>query len=122
MLTRKAEGTYFSCESNKHLDYVIYFETYFAIMVYLSGLILAGVTHYQYHKQIQHKKTYTLNSIPFTSITRWIQSDRKCCICIDDFSNDDILANIKCGHYDHLDCMNEWIRKSLCCPRCKSDL
>jgi len=117
ILIRRTEEEYRYCESSSDLEFAIYFETYFALSMYLIFFVMSCVVQFTYSPQL-HKK-FTLKSISFVSIDKWNQTDRMCCICYDDFAAIDQLAVIQCGHYDHMNCMTEWIKKSETCPRCK---
>lgn len=117
LLIRRTYDKYSYCETSGNLESAIYFETYFALILYIAFMIAACVSQITFVPPIYKK--IKLESIPFVSITKWNQTDRMCCICYDDFIMIDKLAVIQCGHYDHVDCMNEWIEKSQSCPRCK---
>lgn len=121
LLVTKYEPNHSGSNCDKNLVNVIYFETHLvvAMFVIFGGILLLAVCDAKYYSKKIDKKI-VLNSISFNDIIKWNQADRNCCICIDNFNNDDLLAKIKCGHFDHLECMNEWIKKSLCCPRCRS--
>lgn len=105
------------CASNQDLEYALYFETYLTMGLFVLFMILGSIFQLQY--TITITKRVELKGIPLNKITEWNQTDRMCCICYDDFAYDDIVADIKCRHYDHLHCMNEWVKKSKSCPRCK---
>jgi len=42
-----------------------------------------------------------------------------CCVCLDNFGNDDVLRHLKCEHYFHKDCLDTWLKVKLECPLCK---
>ena len=44
-----------------------------------------------------------------------------CAICLDPFTeNDDkLVAELKCKHIFHVECMMEWIEKNTICPMCR---
>jgi len=48
-----------------------------------------------------------------------------CIICLDEFSDGDDVATLRCGHYFHAACIERWIRNEgarATCPMCKSVL
>ena len=52
----------------------------------------------------------------------------ECCICIEEYEDQDKLKELPCGHLFHLDCIDVWLlgddtkAKHLTCPLCKSEL
>lgn len=44
-----------------------------------------------------------------------------CTICFDDMKNN-IRGELPCSHVFHLDCINQWLRVSACCPICRKNL
>lgn len=120
LFVRKIENNYSYCKTGSNLEYAIYFETYLALFLYIIFIITSSVIQIIYY--IPKNETKLLKSINFKLVKEWKQTDRICCICYDDFNNKDQLAHINCGHYDHFDCMNEWIKKSYSCPRCKQSI
>lgn len=114
------------CKSCERIGMIIYYEAYLTISLFIGFLITIWIVYSRHQMEYQRKthliKNFKLDSIPFNQVIAWNQTDRECCICRNEFSNDDILANIYCGHLDHLDCMNEWTRRHKRCPRCQIDL
>ncbi|KAG2185403.1 hypothetical protein INT44_002194 [Umbelopsis vinacea] len=46
-----------------------------------------------------------------------------CVICLDGYSEGDVLRRLPCGHEYHRDCIDPWLTKrSASCPLCKRDL
>jgi len=117
LLMRRTEEHYSHCELNENLEFAVYFETYLALGLYALCLIIALVMQIAY--ATPRKLNIKLESILFSSVIEWNQADRTCCICRDDFVETNQLSNIPCGHYEHFDCMNEWIKRTQNCPRCK---
>lgn len=123
LLVMKYEPNHSASNCDKNLINVIYFETYLALgmFVIFGGILLLAWCEAKYYSKKINKKI-VLNSIPFNDVIKWNQVDRNCCICTDDFNNDDLLAKIKCGHFDHFECMDRWITISEYCPRCRSTI
>lgn len=120
LLIRKTDEYCQYCDLNADLEFTIYFETYMALTLYFIFIIMAGVSQIHYTRIVNRR--IKLESIKYSLINKWNQTDRMCCICYDDFIETDNIAIIKCGHYDHLNCMDEWISKSPSCPRCKQNI
>ena len=47
-----------------------------------------------------------------------------CCVCLDDFSNGDLVRILPCPCHGifHCVCIDVWLRRSRLCPLCKTDL
>jgi len=120
LLARRSDDHYLYCQKSSDLETAIYFETYLALGLYALFLIIAFIMQINY--TIPKKINIELESIPFSLIIKWNQVDRTCCICLDNLNETDLLAKIKCEHYDHLDCMKEWVKKAQICPRCKTQI
>ena len=43
----------------------------------------------------------------------------QCTICISEFTLDDKLTTLECGHTYHHACITEWYQKNQACPICK---
>eukprot|EP00730_Choanoeca_flexa_P020248 TRINITY_DN9901_c1_g2_i1.p2 TRINITY_DN9901_c1_g2~~TRINITY_DN9901_c1_g2_i1.p2 ORF type:complete len:123 (+),score=8.66 TRINITY_DN9901_c1_g2_i1:679-1047(+) len=45
-----------------------------------------------------------------------------CCICLEEFEQDDMLLTLPCGHSYHRSCIEPWLtRRQRTCPLCKRD-
>ena len=52
-----------------------------------------------------------------------LSGPESCAICVDDFMGGDRLRLLPCGHYFHLNCIDEWlINHSDLCPLCKNQV
>ena len=50
-------------------------------------------------------------------------SPEMCSICLDEYSPDEMVAELPCGHIFHSDCISKWLtERSSTCPLCKTDL
>ena len=46
-----------------------------------------------------------------------------CSICLETFDGkQDIVKTFECNHHFHLNCLNQWVKKSPTCPNCRKDL
>lgn len=45
-----------------------------------------------------------------------------CAICLEKFTNNDLISDIRCKHAFHKKCINTWIKEKNNCPLCKRDL
>ncbi|KAF9180707.1 hypothetical protein BGZ50_006041, partial [Haplosporangium sp. Z 11] len=48
--------------------------------------------------------------------------DAICAICLCDYEDEEELRKMKCLHYFHKDCVDEWLRLHRNCPLCKRDI
>jgi len=66
--------------------------------------------------QIARLKHYKFkpNSIP--------EEDAKCAICLGDYSEDDELRDLPCGHHFHQHCVDQWLTHKKHCPLCQQNI
>lgn len=50
------------------------------------------------------------------------ETNKNCCICIDDHIIGSTVVKLPCGHLFHETCISEWLRKSCMCPVCRFEL
>ncbi|KAL7486761.1 hypothetical protein ACHAW6_012355 [Cyclotella cf. meneghiniana] len=43
-----------------------------------------------------------------------------CTICLLEIEKGDLIADVKCGHFYHANCLSEWILKKNSCPLCQT--
>ena len=46
--------------------------------------------------------------------------DESCCICLEEYSSEDKLKKLPCGHWLHSDCIEKWFTRDVTCPLCKT--
>jgi hypothetical protein len=46
----------------------------------------------------------------------------ECCICLQEYSQDEVIVKTACQHYMHRECLSRWLRSSYHCPICRGDL
>lgn len=46
----------------------------------------------------------------------------QCAICMDDYKDEDEIAELACDkrHYFHSKCLEDWLKRKLECPLCKT--
>ena len=50
------------------------------------------------------------------------EHSQACTICLIDFAPEDQVAQLKCSHVYHQECMNQWIKENASCPLCRDNL
>lgn len=48
--------------------------------------------------------------------------EEKCTVCQYDFSENEDIRKLTCGHLFHIDCVDEWLLKNKQCPLCKVEI
>jgi len=49
-------------------------------------------------------------------------NQRSCCICFDDYKENEMVRTLPCLHFFHKECIDRWLFKSQTCPLCKVDI
>jgi hypothetical protein len=47
---------------------------------------------------------------------------RECCICMEDFNEQQLIVETACKHVFHKQCCREWLRTARTCPVCRTDI
>eukprot|EP00056_Hartaetosiga_gracilis_P005969 m.91608 g.91608 ORF g.91608 m.91608 type:complete len:338 (+) comp12333_c0_seq1:206-1219(+) len=45
-----------------------------------------------------------------------------CAVCLNEYSTDEGLMKLPCGHFFHSECVTEWLERSPTCPLCKMSI
>ncbi len=48
--------------------------------------------------------------------------DKECTICLEGFVENELLYKLKCHHYYHKNCIDDWLSKKNTCPLCRLNL
>ncbi|KAF9906776.1 hypothetical protein EC991_000287 [Linnemannia zychae] len=59
---------------------------------------------------------------PVEYLTLADAQDAVCAICLCDYEDDEELRKMRCTHYFHKECVDEWLRLHRNCPLCKRDI
>ncbi|KAG0275967.1 hypothetical protein BGZ95_008161 [Linnemannia exigua] len=62
------------------------------------------------------------SATPIEYLTLEDPQDAVCAICLCDYEDDEELRKMRCTHYFHKDCVDEWLRLHRNCPLCKRDI
>jgi hypothetical protein len=50
------------------------------------------------------------------------QEGEDCCVCLCEFSREEIIRRLPCGHFFHAECVDHWLKRSATCPSCRWSL
>ncbi|KAL3320623.1 cytochrome c oxidase subunit 1 [Cichlidogyrus casuarinus] len=62
-----------------------------------------------------------LSRIPTKKWTKAGESD-KCMICLETYSGDSVLRELRCQHDFHADCVDIWLKRNATCPLCRTQI
>ncbi|CAL1377889.1 unnamed protein product [Linum trigynum] len=48
--------------------------------------------------------------------------DAVCCICLNNYDDDEELRELPCAHVFHVECVDKWLKINACCPLCKNEI
>jgi len=51
-----------------------------------------------------------------------VQEEQQCSICLEAFKYKELLTQLPCGHFYHVECVAKWFQGSTRCPLCRSDI
>lgn len=50
------------------------------------------------------------------------KEDPSCSICLIPFDENNVISTLRCNHFFHTECLNEWIGKKKNCPLCRTNI
>nr|XP_043626955.1 E3 ubiquitin-protein ligase At1g63170-like [Erigeron canadensis] len=48
--------------------------------------------------------------------------DAVCCICLAKYADNDLLRELPCSHFFHIECVDKWLKINASCPLCKFEI
>ncbi|QCD86655.1 E3 ubiquitin-protein ligase [Vigna unguiculata] len=75
------------------------------------GLYLTEAQKEAMEASIQELPTFKLDAVPTTC--------NECLICLEEFCAGNQVRGLPCGHNFHVECIDEWLRLNVSCPRCR---
>ncbi|GJV05270.1 multidrug resistance-associated protein 5 [Tanacetum coccineum] len=48
--------------------------------------------------------------------------DAVCCICLPKYADNDLLRELPCTHFFHMECVDKWLKINASCPLCKFEI
>ena len=79
----------------------------------------------QQQQQAPPTSKKTLRNLPTVRVTAddlIEESNKNCCICLEDQNIGATAVKLGCGHIYHPTCLTEWLQKSCMCPICRYEL
>jgi hypothetical protein len=61
-----------------------------------------------------------IESFKYNSLTK-DDKEKNCCICLEDFTDEDEVSFSKCNHLFHTKCVKEWSTYKTTCPVCRDN-
>ena len=110
-------------DDHKHNESISYIEFFFigvSVSLVISIIFFIKLMYKKYNLQIvaeEKKDTIKLKWVLYNPIKHYIPE--QCTICISEFTLDEKLTTLECGHTYHHACITEWYQKHQACPICK---
>ena len=86
-------------------------------------IVIATYANYQEYKKIKRNKPY--KKIIYNTnndFTTENEDDVNCSICLDNFEIGSMICELKCKHYYHKECIDEWLNENNTCPNCRNNV
>ena len=68
----------------------------------------------------KNKEEMDIESVKYGTIID--KKEKNCCICLEDFCNEEDVSLINCEHLFHTTCIKEWSTYNITCPVCRKNL
>lgn len=53
---------------------------------------------------------------------RLVKHTKRCSICQEKITSGQQTIHLKCKHYFHYECINEWVKHKTSCPNCRKEI
>ena len=53
---------------------------------------------------------------------RCLKRVQVCCICLAKYADNDLLRELPCTHFFHIECVDKWLKINASCPLCKFEV
>ncbi|KAL4471519.1 hypothetical protein ABPG74_008412 [Tetrahymena malaccensis] len=82
---------------------------------------IGGTNKYsELKKQLKLDKKFNADNNDAEADTQNLEEDEnQCIVCLENFNNDDNVRILKCQHYFHQTCVDEWLKTKKDCPVCR---
>ena len=105
------------------------FDNHELLLLLLILFIMFIRSWWEYYITRENSNTPLLSDYNDTNIekreltyTNDIYSDKECTICLEEFIENEKIYGLKCNHYYHKKCIDDWLKKRQTCPLCRLNL
>lgn len=113
-------------ETTEFPPYLITFITITAAAIFIFTLFM----FYRYRtlmrraaleRAVPQTRAVSLEAVKFEDVTN--RDVTQCCVCLEDFQPDALVATLRCKHVFHKTCIENWLSRDTraTCPLCKQD-
>ena len=74
------------------------------------------------NKGLNQQEINKLGEEIYNSFLNMTDSTTNCIICLSDFINGDKIRYLKCSHFFHKDCIDNWLKLQKKCPTCNQEI
>ena len=83
-------------------------------------IVIAAYANYQ--EYMKRKKNKPYKKIIYNTNNTDNEDDVNCSICLDNFEIGSMICELKCKHYYHKECIDEWLNENNTCPNCRNNV
>eukprot|EP01064_Diplonema_japonicum_P003449 TRINITY_DN1221_c2_g1_i1.p1 TRINITY_DN1221_c2_g1~~TRINITY_DN1221_c2_g1_i1.p1 ORF type:complete len:1383 (+),score=340.81 TRINITY_DN1221_c2_g1_i1:127-4275(+) len=84
----------------------------------LLGLDNSEPDNHHHHPGDSASFIEELGPQPYTDMIMELTSNPDCCICLGQFTKDDMVVALNCMHVHHAACLGQWVEQKATCPTC----
>ncbi|EAR94496.2 zinc finger, C3HC4 type (RING finger) protein (macronuclear) [Tetrahymena thermophila SB210] len=116
----------------RELNHVLLINTFFSIINQIQQPAAVGYNDQQLNQiggtykysqlkmQLKLEKNQNVDHEQANADTQDLEEDdNQCVVCLEKFCNDVDVRILKCQHYFHQSCVDEWLKKKMECPVCR---
>jgi len=74
------------------------------------------------NKGLNQEEIDNLGEEIYNSFINLTESTKKCIICLSDFFEGEKIRYLKCNHFFHKDCIDNWLKLQKKCPTCNQEV
>jgi len=109
------------------LIFLFYTGTFLPILVILGFCFCAPIVLFifrRFNRSLNRSNVADLRLINRLPTCEWRPGrlETQCSICINNYSESEIVKILPCGHSFHRDCIDHWLQIKSICPLCRNDI
>jgi hypothetical protein len=96
-----------------------------SIFCTLCSICIVIATYANYREYVRRKNNKPYKKIIYNTnndSTTENEDNISCSICLDNFEIGSIICELKCKHYYHKECIDEWLNENNTCPNCRNNV